>query len=411
MNNKQWDTLWLNGVFATCANTETPYGLISKGAMAVQDGRIAWIGPMSDLPKNEAKKARIEKDLEGRLVTPGLIDAHTHLVYAGNRADEFEMRLKGVTYEAIAKQGGGIRSTVSKTQHASFETLLKESLPRAKALLKEGVTTLEIKSGYGLTLESELNVLRVAKKIGELLPLTIYPTFLGAHTCPVTYQGRPDEYIDLVCEVMIPAVAKEKLANAVDVFCERIGFSLAQTERVFKAAKHYGLSIKCHAEQLSNLGASKLAAEYGALSVDHLEHLSEEDVIALKKANVVALLLPGAFYFLRETKAPPIDLLRHYQVPMAIATDCNPGTSPVTSLLLIMNMACTLFRLTPEEALRGVTVNAAKALNKDSECGTLSVGMQADCVAWNVEHPAVLSYYVGFNPCYEVMKAGKTVKE
>jgi imidazolonepropionase len=316
------------------------------------------------------------------------------------------MRLQGATYESIAKAGGGIQSTVAATRAASEENLLQQSLVRARVLLSSGVTTLEIKSGYGLDLATELKILRVAKQIGDCLPVTVVPTFLGAHALPVEYQHQADKYIDLVCNEMLPAIAQAGLAQAVDVFCEKIGFTLAQTERVFQAAAQLGLGIKCHAEQLSDMGGAGLAARYHAWSVDHLEFLSESSIAALAKAGTVAVLLPGAFYFLRETQLPPIDLLRQYQVPMAIATDCNPGTSPVTSLLLMLNMACTLFKLTPEEALLGVTQHAAKALGLAKTHGSLTVGKVADFAIWDVQHPAELAYQIGLNPLVNVVKAG-----
>jgi imidazolonepropionase len=405
MNNKKWDVLYINATLATCEKSTVPYGLLSSAAMATQNGRIDWIGDMSALPADYMTLAKEVRDIGGKCITPSLIDCHTHLVFAGNRCHEFEMRLNGASYEEIAKAGGGIRSTVKATRAASEAELLAQSLKRAQALLAEGVTVIEIKSGYGLDLETELKILRVAKQIQMLLPIKVFSTFLGAHAVPLEYQGRMDEYIDLVCQQMIPVVAKEKLADAVDVFCETIGFTLLQTERVFAAAKRHGLAIKCHAEQLSDLGGAALAAKYQALSVDHLEFLSEEGVKALALNNTVAVLLPGAFYFLREKKLPPIDLLRQYGVSIAIATDCNPGTSPCTSLLLMLNMACTLFRLTPEEALCGVTRSAAEALGIQESYGTLAPGKIANFVIWDIQHPAELAYSIGSNPCLEVVNA------
>lgn len=403
MNNKRWDDVWINCLLASCENNGLPYGLIENAAIAVQDGKIAWLGPMANLPENSAHV----HDAAGQCITPGLIDCHTHLVYAGNRYHEFEMRLKGATYEEIARAGGGIRSTVKATRAASEEELLQQSLKRARALIAEGVTTLEIKSGYGLDLATELKILRVAKKIGEILPVTVSVTFLGAHTIPEEFREKADEYIDLVCHEMIPAVAREKSANAVDVFCEKIAFNLEQTKRVFEAAKKYGLGIKCHAEQLSDSGSAALAAQYHALSVDHLEFLSEKSIEAMANAGTVAVLLPGAFYFLREKQKPPIELLRKHRIPMAISTDCNPGTSPISSLLLILNMACTLFGMTPEEALLGVTHHAAKALGLEKTHGTLAAGKTADFVVWDIAHPAELAYQIGLNPCSEIVRAGK----
>lgn len=396
MNNKQWDELWINALLVTMEK-DNDYGLINNAAIAVKNSKIAWLGPITDLLDKPEHLAATVHDIQGRCITPGLIDCHTHLIYAGNRSHEFSMRLQGKSYEEIAKSGGGIRSTVLATRECSEEMLLEQSLRRAYALMAEGVTTIEIKSGYGLDLLTELKILRVAKQMSQMLPLTIKKTFLGAHAVPLEYQGRADEYIDLICEEMIPVVAEQALADCVDVFCERIGFDLAQTERVFATAKKYGLAIKCHAEQLSNMDATSLAAEYHALSVDHLEHLSEKGVHALAKSGTVAVLLPGAFYFLRETRLPPIHLLREYQIPIAIATDCNPGTSPVTSILLMLNMACTLFHLTPFEALQGVTIHAAKALGLAESHGSLAVGKVADLLIWDISHPDELAYHLGLN--------------
>lgn len=404
MNNKQWDALWINVHIATMAGPD--YGLIKNAALAVKDGKVAWLDKMQDLPNSPENLAETVHNADGRCMTPGLIDCHTHLVYAGNRCQEFAMRLKGETYEAIARAGGGIRSTVLATRNASEQELLQQSLKRAQALMAEGVAVIEIKSGYGLDLATELKILRVAKKIAEILPITVKTTFLGAHTLPVEYQGKADEYIDLVCSEMIPAVAQEKLADSVDVFCETIAFNLQQTERVFAAAKKYGLGVKCHSEQLSDSGSAVLAANYQALSVDHLEYLSDDGVRALAKSGSVAVLLPGAFYFLQEKQIPPIAMLRQHHVPIAIATDCNPGTSPVTSLLLMLNMACTLFKLTPEEAMLGVTRNAAKALGILATHGTIEKNKAAEFVVWDIKHPEELIYYIGLNPLYERITSG-----
>ncbi len=391
---KKWDKLWINAHLATCVGG---YGLMEKAAIAATNGRIAWMGKMTDLRANVESLAHEIVDVEGRCITPGFVDCHTHLVFGGNRANEFEMRLKGASYGAIAKKGGGIQSTVAATRALTQNELLEQSLPRARALCASGVTTLEIKSGYGLDMATEITMLRVAKRIGEELGVRVCGTFLGAHTVPVEYKDNSDAYVTHVCEQMIPRIAEENLAEAVDVFCEHIAFNLEQTERVFKAAEKYGLRVKCHADQLSDTGCAALAANYQALSVDHLEHLTESGVKAIAQSGTVAVLLPGAFYFLHETKLPPIDLLRQYKVPIAIASDCNPGTSPVTSLLLIMNMACTLFRLTPEESLLGVTHHAAKALGLEKEIGTLAVGKRAELVVWDVSHPRELAYYAGAN--------------
>lgn len=400
---KQFDGIWYNGLAATC---ELDNSLIDRAAIAVKGGRISWIGPAADLPAAPAVLADNIYDLQGRLVTPGFIDCHTHLIYAGNRAQEFEQRLQGVTYEAIARRGGGIQSTVTATRAASVDELYRQSLKRARALMASGVTTMEIKTGYGLEWDTELKMLRVARMIQDTLPVTIKKTFLAAHTVPREYQGRADEYVRLICEKMIPQVAEENLADAVDVFCEKIAFTLEQTSQVFRAAKKHGLDVKCHAEQLSDSGSAALAAKYHALSADHLEHVSEDSVKAMAKSGTVAVLLPGAFYFLRETKLPPIELLREHGVPMAIASDSNPGTSPVMSLLLMLNMACTLFRLTPQEALAGVTRNAAQALGMHETHGTLTVGKAADFCVWDVQHPVELVYSIGGLPLRQMIKEG-----
>lgn len=407
---QQWDALYLNARIATMNDDHVAYGLLNDAALAVTGDKIVWIGLVNQLPGEPKNLAKTLFDLEGRCVTPTLIDCHTHLVYAGNRYQEFEMRLQGASYEAIAMAGGGIHSTVAATRLASEDELLEQSLKRAKALLAEGVTTIEIKSGYGLNIETELKMLRVAKRIGQMLPVTIFPTYLGAHALPAEFKGKADEYIDYVCHEMLPPLVEEGLVKAVDVFCENIAFDLAQTERVFKTAREFNLPVKCHAEQLSNIGASFLAAQFKALSVEHLEHISAESVNALAEAGTVAVMLPGAYYYLRETKIPPVEILRAAGVPMAVATDCNPGTSPVTSLLLMLNMACTLFRLTPEEALKGVTINAAKALGLEGECGSLAVGKKADFVVWDIQHPAELSYYIGANPLFFVVKGGRRIQ-
>jgi imidazolonepropionase len=406
MNNKRWDAIWTNCAIATMVIGKVSYGLINDAALAVKDGKIAWVGLRTDLPGLAEELANVVCDLKGHCITPGLIDCHTHLVYGGNRYHEFEQRMQGKSYEDIVRSGGGIRLTVAATRSASEEELFAQSVIRAKALMAEGVTTIEIKSGYGLDLANELKMLRVAKKIGEDLPLTVKKTFLGAHTVPEEFQGRADEYIDLVCHEMIPAIIKENLADYIDVFCEKIGFNLQQTERVFAVASQYHLGIKCHAEQLSHLGCAALAAQYHALSVDHLEFISDDGIQAIAQSGTVAVLLPGAFYFLREHQKPPVASLRAAHVPMALATDCNPGTSPVTSLLLMLNMACVMFGLTPEEALLGVTHHAAKALGLQQSHGTLEIGKVADFVVWDVKHPAELVYYVGLNPLQKLVIGG-----
>jgi imidazolonepropionase len=362
------------------------------------------------MPRAVESNATKVYDGDGGWITPGLIDCHTHLVYGGSRAHEFELRLQGATYEEIARQGGGIRSTVTATRKADENSLFKQSSLRLASLLREGVITVEIKSGYGLDLETELRMLRVARRLGESYPVTVVPTFLGAHALPPEYEGQSDRYVDFVCNEVIPQVAAQHLAVAVDAFCEGIGFSPEQTERVFKAAKKFGLAIKLHAEQLSDLQGAALAARYGALSADHLEYVSEEGVKAMADSGTVAVLLPGAFYFLRETKVPPIDLLRRHAVPMALSTDCNPGSSPVVSLLLILNMACTLFRLTPEEALAGITRNGARALGLLDTIGTLEEGKDADFVVWDIAEPAELAYHIGANPLKQVVRRGKLIR-
>jgi len=399
------EAIWVNARLATMV-AGPGYGEIEDGAIAVRGGRIAWVGARAALPAALRTSATSEHDAGGRWITPGLIDCHTHLVYAGSRAGEFEQRLKGATYEEIARAGGGIRSTVAATRAASEAALLEASKPRLRALAAEGVTTVEIKSGYGLEAGTEAKMLRVARALGNALAVTVRTTFLGAHALPTEFDGRADAYVDEICERMLPEVARAGLADAVDAFCERIGFSAAQTERVFEAARRLGLPVKLHAEQLSNQGGARLAARYGALSADHLEYIEEDGVAAMARAGTVAVLLPGAFYFLRETRVPPIDLLRRHGVPMAVATDCNPGTSPMTSLLLALNMACTFFRLTPQEALAGATREAARALGLAREVGTLETGKVADFVLWDIERPAELAYGIGVNPCHAVVKRG-----
>jgi len=398
----RWDALWRNVHLATMESDG--YGEIPDGAIAVRNGRIAWVGRRSDLPA--AGHADVEHDGGGAWVTPGLIDCHTHIVYAGNRANEFEARLNGVSYEQIAREGGGIMSTVKATRATTEDTLLAASLPRVRALLDEGVTTLEVKSGYGLDLETERRMLRVARRLEATLPVNVRTTYLGAHALPPEFPGRPDDYIEHLCEHILPELAAQGLVDAVDAFCENIGFTPAQTERVFRAAKALGLPVKLHAEQLSDQGGAALVARYQGLSADHLELLSADGIAAMAKAGTVAVLLPGAFYFLRETRLPPIEGLRQAGVPMAVATDCNPGTSPMTSLLLAMNMACTLFRLTPQEALAGVTRHAARALGLADRIGTLAPGKAADFVLWNIDRPAELAYAIGANPRRQIVKAG-----
>jgi len=402
-----WDSVWFNVHLATLAESGG-YGEIRNAALAVRDGKVAWLGPRVELPDDAQTKSW--HDGGGAWITPGLIDCHTHIVYAGNRSNEFEARLGGASYADIARSGGGIVSTVRATRTARDDELYAASLPRVQALLAEGVTTLEIKSGYGLALEAEAKTLRVARRLGRELPLTVRTTFLGAHAVPPEFAGRADDYIDEVCERMLPALAGEGLVDAVDAFCESIGFTPAQTERVFAAAQRLGLPVKLHAEQLSDQRGAELVARFGGLSADHLEWLSPTGVAAMARAGTVAVLLPGAFYFLRETRLPPIEALRAARVRMAVATDCNPGTSPMTSLLLAMNMACTLFRLTPAEALSGTTLNAAHALGLQDSTGSLAIGKNADFVLWNIDRPADLAYSIGFNPCRQIVRGGVAVK-
>lgn len=375
------------------------YGLIEDGAVLVEGDRIAWTGARKEAP------AAKSIDCGGRLLTPGLIDCHTHIVYGGNRANEFEQRLNGIAYADIAKAGGGILSTVRATRAAREEDLLKAAATRLESLLAEGVTTIEIKSGYGLDVETELKMLRTARRLAKSHPVDVVTSYLGAHTFPAEYRDDHATYVDLICKEALPAVAKEKLADAVDGFCEGIAFSVAETEKVFAAAQKLGLPLKLHAEQLSNLGGAKLAARYGALSVDHIEYLDEDGVAAIAGSGTVAVLLPGAFYYLREKQHPPAAALRAHKVPIAIATDLNPGSSPVHSLLATMNMACVLFGLTPEEALRGVTTNAARALGMKDR-GVIAPGMKADFVLWNAERPGDLAYPLGFNPLAAVIRNG-----
>jgi imidazolonepropionase len=380
------------------------YGAISDGVVAATDGKITWIGPRARWDG----KAREEHDARGAWITPGLVDCHTHLVYAGNRANEFELRLQGASYEAIAKAGGGIVSTVAATRAASEDALFNLAEKRIAQWLREGTAAIEIKSGYGLDRDTELRMLRAARRLGE--HLIVKTSFLGAHAVPPEYKGREDDYIAFVCEEVLPAAAKEGLVDAVDAFCERIAFSVAQTQRVFEAANALGLPVKLHADQLSDLGGAALAAKHRALSADHLEFSSDQGIAAMKNEGTVAVLLPGAFYFLRETKMPPIEALRRHGVPIAIATDHNPGSSPVYSPLLVLNMACTLFRLTPEEALAGMTCHAARALGMQASHGTLEPGKAADFALWDIASTGELAYAVGANPCVGRVRCGRTLR-
>jgi len=397
-----FDTIWLDARLATLAPGRPGLGLIENGAVAARDGRIAFAGPIAELPSgwNAAQKI----SLDGRWITPGLIDCHTHLVYAGDRAHEFELRLAGASYEEIARAGGGIVSTVKATRTASEDELVADSLPRLDALIAEGVTTIEIKSGYGLDRENETKQLRAARRLGHERDVDVVTTFLGAHALPPEATDK-DKFIDGVIAMILP-LAQEKLADAVDAFCEDIAFSPAQTARVFAAARAAGLPVKLHADQLSNLHGARLAAEHGALSADHLEYTDEDGTAAMARAGTVAVLLPGAFYVLREKQLPPVDAFRKHNVPLALATDSNPGTSPVTSLLLTMNMAATLFRLTVDECLAGVTRNAARALGR-SDIGTLEPGKWCDLAIWDIERPAELVYRIGFNPLHARVRRGR----
>ena len=399
------DGRWLNLRLAPeLFAADVPLADGQPACIVVQQGRIVWVGPQDQVPACYAGLPA--HDGGARLATPGLVDCHTHLVYGGERANEFAMRLAGASYEEVARAGGGIVSSVKATREASEEELIAQALPRLDQLLAEGVTAVEIKSGYGLSLEHERKQLRVARRLAELRGVTVRTTFLGAHALPPEYAGRSQDYIDLVCRDIMPALAAEGLIDAVDVFCERIAFSLAETEQVFLAAQALGLPVKLHAEQLSNMEGAALAARYGALSCDHIEHLSENGIAAMRDAGTVAVLLPGAFYTLRDTKVPPIDGLRAAKVPMAVSTDHNPGTSPALSLLLMANMACTLFRLTVPEALAGITRHAAQALGLQDEQGLIAVGRPANFVLWPVKQAAELAYWFGSKPDCTVVRQG-----
>ena len=405
---------WRGGRLATMSDEPNApaWGWLPEGDLLVRDGRIEWVGRSADAAPALRRfgVAEVEQhDLHGALVTPGLIDAHTHLVYGGHRAREFELRLQGASYEEIARAGGGIRSTVAATREASEQALFEPALARARALLAEGVTTIEVKSGYGLSFEHEARCLRAARRLAQALPITVRTTSLAAHALPPEFEGRADDYIEAVCQ-WLPQWHAEGLVDAVDGFCERIAFTPAQVERVFAAARALGLPVKLHAEQLSDSGGAALAARFGALSADHLEYLGDDGIEAMAASGTVAMLLPGAYYFLRETRLPPIAALRQAGVPIAISTDHNPGTSPTLSLLLMLNMACTLFRLTPEEALAGVTRHAARALGLAGSHGQLRAGWRADFAVWAVEHPNELAYRFGHNPCTAVVAGGQAVQ-
>ncbi|WP_231101503.1 imidazolonepropionase [Pseudoalteromonas luteoviolacea] len=390
------------------AQIEGAYGVIENGAVMIKGDTIVWLGKESDLPEFDALSTPVTS-AKGAWLTPGLIDCHTHILFAGSRAEEFEKRLNGVSYQEIAEQGGGIATTVKATRLASKETLFVAAKERLNALLREGVTTVESKSGYGLDTETELKLLEVNQILDEHHPVQIQSTFLGAHALPPEYKCDSDGYIDLVCDEMLPLVAERNLADAVDVFCENVGFSHAQTKRVFERATELGLKVKCHAEQLSNQHGSELVAEFNGLSADHIEYLDERGVVAMAKSGTVAVILPGAFYFLRETQYPPIELLRKHGVPIAIASDFNPGTAPLCSLRLMLNMACTLFKMTPEEALLGATRHAAQALGLQDR-GVLKVGSKADIAMWQIQHPAELSYQFGVNDLLNLWISGRLIQ-
>jgi imidazolonepropionase len=399
--------LLVTGVHLATMGEGSPYGAVRDGAIGIVGDTIAWCGPEAQLPAGADALRRVDRP--AAWATPGLIDCHTHLVYAGNRAGEFEARLTGSTYADIARAGGGINATVRATRAASEDDLVAASRPRLAALQAEGVTTVEIKSGYGLDAANEIKQLVAARRLGVLLGVDVRTTLLAAHALPPEYAGRADAYVDAICDTIIPAVADLGLADAVDAFCETIGFTPAQTRRVFAAAGAAGIPVKLHADQLSNLGGAALASEYRALSADHIEYSDAAGVAAMARAGTVAVLLPGAYYALRERQLPPVEALRAHRVPIAIATDCNPGTSPVTSLLLMLNMACTLFRLTPEEALAGVTCHAARALGLDDR-GVLAPGLRADIAFWNVDAPGELAYRIGGNPLAAVVRAGHWIE-
>ena len=397
-----WDRVWVGADLATM-DEAGGIGHVSDAALAIRDGRIAWLGTREQL-QAISWSAAVETDARGLWITPGLIECHTHLVYAGDRSNEFAARLRGATYEEVARAGGGIVSTMRATRAASEDELLAQSLPRAQALVNEGVTTLEVKSGYGLDLASELKMLRVAKRLGEQLGIDVIKTFLGAHALPPEFAQRQDDYVRHVCDDMLPAVAAEQLADAADVFCERIAFTREQTERVFERASKLGLKLRLHADQLSDGGGGELAARHGALSADHLEYASEASLQLMARKGVIAGLLPGAFYYLREKQLPPIDKMRELGVQMAVSTDCNPGTSPIASLLFAMNMACVLFRMTAAEVLRGVTINAARAVGLGEDRGMLRAGLRADLAIWKLRHPEQLCAEVGTHRPVEIVK-------
>lgn len=403
----RWDSLWIDGHVATLVEGHEPYGAIRDGAVAVHEGSIAWVGPRGALPDAPQRCAGTVHSLHGGWLTPGLIDCHTHLVFAGHRIAEFEARRSGASYEDIARRGGGILATVAATRAASEESLVASARSRLLALVAEGVTAVEIKSGYGLDLDTERRMLRAARELGRQLGIAVRTTYLGAHAVPAEFAGRSNAYIDFICEVAMPALATERLIDAVDAYCEGIAFGRAEVERVFRRARELGLPVKLHADQLSDCNGAALAAHHGALSADHLEYASEAGIMAMAAAGTAAVLLPGAYLTLGATRPPPVAQLRRHGVPMAIATDCNPGTSPMISLLLAMNLACHQFGLTPEECLTGVTRSAACALNMGTDRGTIEAGKRADLVAWNIEAPAELCYWMGHRSPEAIVVGGE----
>jgi len=407
----RYDTIWYGTHLATMTAGGAPFGTIEDGAIAARDGAIAWVGRRGDLPDAPERLAGRAIDLGGRWVTPGFVDPHTHLVFGGDRVADFERRIEGQSYVAAASAGGsGIAHTVAMTRAADEEALYRDAAQRMRAMIATGSTTVEVKSGYGLDVDTELRMLRVARRLGRDLGITVRATYLGAHVLPPEYAERRDAYLALVCDEMLPRIAREHLADAVDVFCDTIAFTPAETERVLDTARRLGLAVKLHADQIADTGAAALAARFGALSADHVEHAGAPGVAALARAGTVAVLLPGAYYYLRETVKPPIDALRAHGVPIALATDCNPGTSPVTTLPTVLNLACVLFGLTPEEAVAGVTRNAARALGLDDR-GTLRVGMRCDLALWNVSSPAELCYWLGTSRCAGVIVNGSSLAQ
>jgi imidazolonepropionase len=403
----RFDALWYNANLATMAPDGAPYGAIEDGALAARDGTIAWIGRRADLPDAPERLAERAIDADGRWITPGLIDPHTHVVFGGDRVADFERRVAGQSYVAAARGGSGIAHTVAMTRAADDATLYRDAARRMRTMIANGSTTIEVKSGYGLDVETELRMLRVARRLGDDLGITIRTTYLGAHVVPPEYADRREAYVSLICDEMLPLVAGERLADAVDVFCDTIAFSPAETARVLETARAVGLPVKLHADQIADTGATALAARFGALSADHIEHAGEAGVAELARAGTVAVLLPGAFYYLRETVKPPVAVLRAHGVPIALATDCNPGTSPVTTLPAALNMACVLFGLTPEEAVAGVTRNAARALGL-ADRGTLELGHRCDLALWDVASPAELCYWTGSSRCAGVVVNGNS---